>query len=116
MAVGRVRREPHITTRRFVLLLPRLAGTSVVFRTPCSRLLCSDDVWGPRVPGLTVPGLRPDAGACANAALFGGQWYGGSYPVPGHPPKGGVSRYSYRGCYIVARDPSPVRNGARVTH
>jgi len=34
MAVGRVRREPHITTRRFVSLLPRLAGTSVVFRTP----------------------------------------------------------------------------------
>mgnify|MGYP006924545294 CR=1 FL=1 len=34
MAVGQVRHEPHVTTHRFVCLLPLLAGVSVVFCTP----------------------------------------------------------------------------------
>jgi len=87
VACGFARREPHLTTRRSLLLPPLLVGTSVVFRTPGSRPLCSDDVCGPRVPGLTVSGLRPDAGACANTALFGGRWYGGFYSVPLRPSK-----------------------------
>ena len=81
-------REPHLKTRRSLLLPLRLVGTSVVFRTPFSRSLCSEDVWGPRIPGLTVSGLRPDGGAYANAALFGGRWYGGFYSVPLRPFQG----------------------------
>jgi len=85
VAVGRVRREPHVSTPRFVSLFPSLAGTSVVFLTPCSRSRSSDDVWGPCVLALTVPRSRPDAVPCAEVALCRGQWYGGSSPVPLRP-------------------------------